>query len=220
MSFDRLIEIAISVLLVTLSASFHEYAHALTAYKLGDQTAKEMRRLTPNPLAHIDAFGSLLLPLLMAIGGGPVFAYAKPVPYNPNRLNNPGRDDAIVAIAGPLSNLAQAIIGALLFRLFGRNLIRSGDVGYWVAYIVYLYTFINLTLMFFNLIPLPPLDGSKLVLPLLKGQARETYYRIQSYSLPILFVALYMAPTVFGIDPIGAYIDFTAGNLFQLLMGL
>ena len=219
MSFDRFLQVALSVLLVTLSASFHEYAHALAAHLLGDDTAKEQGRLTPNPLAHIDPFGSLVLPILMALMDGPVFAFAKPVPYNPNRLRNPGRDDALVALAGPLANLVQALVGTVLLRTVGNAFLHmTGRAAFWGYLVFYLYVYVNLSLMFFNLIPLPPLDGSKLITPFLKGEALESYYRIQSYALPILFIVLYLAPAVLGFDPIGAYMQLTAGNLMDFLL--
>ena len=133
------------VLLVMLSTSIHEFSHAYAAHLLGDDTAKEHGRLTLNPLAHLDPVGSFLLPLIMALGNGPVFAYANPVPYNPRRLRNPGRDDALVALAGPLSNVAQALVGAAIVRIMELahvQYVMNGDVVYALA----LYTYVNLTL--------------------------------------------------------------------------
>ena len=117
LSNQRIFMIVGSVALVMLSAIVHEVAHGWVAYKLGDPTAKQAGRLTLNPLAHLDPVGSVLLPLLMAWIGGPVFAFAKPVPYNPYNLRNPRRDEVLVALAGPASNLLQALVGAVAFRL-------------------------------------------------------------------------------------------------------
>lgn len=222
MSVERLVMTVASVVLVMLSASFHEFGHAWAAHKLGDDTAKQAGRLTLNPLAHIDRFGSVILPLLMSLAGGPVFAFAKPVPYNPNNLRNPKRDDVLVAFAGPATNILQACLGAVVGRILWEvayvEIVRGG-VAYWAYSLVYLYVYINCTLAFFNLIPLPPLDGSSIITPLLSGNALRTYYRIQNYSMPILLVLMYMLPSVVGVDPIGLYLDATAGNLASLLLG-
>ena len=113
-STQRLVSMAISVVLVMFSAIVHEVAHGWMALKLGDPTAKEAGRLTLDPRAHLDGFGSVALPLIMAVMGGPVFAFAKPVPYDPRRLHNPGKDDALVALAGPVSNILQALLGTAL----------------------------------------------------------------------------------------------------------
>ncbi len=222
-SVERLARIAISVVLVMLSATVHEVAHGFAALKCGDPTAKEAGRLSLNPKAHIDGFGSVALPLLMALMGGPMFAFAKPVPYNPRRLRNPERDEVIVALAGPLSNIAQALLGTALFAgvWAARQAIVSaiGTTGLiWVVQVFTTYIYVNLSLAFFNLIPFPPLDGSKVVMPLLKGEARERYYQVQAYAMPVLIGVLYVMPSFLGIDPVGAYLDFTAGNLYDLLL--
>ncbi len=222
LSLERIIVMAASVVLVMVSASIHEFGHAFAAYKLGDDTAKRAGRLTLNPLAHIDRFGSLILPLIMGLAGGPIFAFAKPVPYNPNRLRNPRRDEVIVAFAGPLTNIIQAVLGAIVCRLLWRtafSFIAGNVVGYWLYTIATTYVYVNCSLAFFNLIPLPPLDGSSIISPLLKGEARRTYYKIQHYSMPILMIALYILPSMLRIDPVGMYLDLTAGNLAQLLLG-
>ena len=222
-SVDRLARIAISVVLVMLSATVHEVAHGYAALKCGDATAKEAGRLTLNPKAHIDGFGSVALPLLMALMGGPMFAFAKPVPYNPRRLKNPERDEVIVALAGPFSNILQAFLGTALFAgVWSARLAIASAVGstalIWVVQVFTSYIYVNLSLAFFNLIPFPPLDGSKVVMPLLKGEAKERYYRVQAYAMPVLIGVLYVLPSFLGIDPVGAFLDFTAGNLYDLLL--
>ena len=119
MSIDW-IELAIDLLavgLVVISASLHEFGHAFAAHCCGDDTAKEQGRLTINPLAHIDPFGSVLLPFLLVMSGFGYMAYAKPVPYNPYRLKNPRRDEVIVAVAGPVANVLQALVGAVLYHV-------------------------------------------------------------------------------------------------------
>lgn len=195
----------------------HESAHALAAYVLGDKTARSRGRVSLNPLAHIDPFGTVLLPLLMLAAGGPVFAFAKPVPVYLNNLKHPKRDELLVALAGPLSNallaLAAALIGYVLLPTLARqapmNLLYS-LFSFFMAFIV-----VNLSLAFFNLIPLPPLDGSSILVPFLKGKALREYYRIQQYAMPILLAILYLLPTVLHIDIIGMYFDITVYPLAQ-----
>ena len=226
---DLLIRI-LAVILVMCSASIHEFGHAYMAHLLGDDTAKEQGRMTINPLAHIDPFGSVLLPLLLSLTGSGYLAYAKPVPYNPNRLRRPQRDDALVALAGPLANILQALVGALAYRVCLMALYHDASNPYYLYYLdsdpvswlplaLQLYVQVNCSLAFFNLLPLPPLDGSKLIIPFLKGDARRTYYQIQHYALPITFALIWLLPDFLGIDPLGMWIDLTAGNLETILLG-
>lgn len=222
---ERLASIALTVLLVMFSAIVHEVAHGLAALACGDATAKEHGRLTLNPAAHLDGFGSVLLPLVMALLGGPVFAFAKPVPYNPNRLRNPRRDELVVALAGPASNLVQAGLGAGVLHLAWEPLMSavlagslSVDVFGWIYTALYTYVAVNLVLCFFNLIPIPPLDGSKVVLYFLSGEARAGYYRLQQYAMPILIVVLYLVPSMLRVDPVGIYLDATAYRILDLML--
>lgn len=219
---SSLVTTVLSVILVILSASVHECGHAAAAYLLGDDTAKRAGRLTLNPLAHIDRMGSLILPLLLAVAGGPMFAFAKPVPYDPRRLRNPRRDEVLVALAGPATNLVQAMVGSFLVR--GLDRLGAFDAlpqtpAYWLQMLMILYVYVNCTLCFFNLLPLPPLDGSSIVVPLLSGKSLDTYYRIQGTALPLMLIALYVLPQLIGVDLLGGYIDATAGWVFDLLMG-
>ncbi len=224
-TLERLASIALTVLLVMFSAIMHEVAHGLAALACGDPTAKEHGRLTLNPAAHLDGFGSVLLPLVMALLGGPVFAFAKPVPYNPHRLRNPRRDELVVALAGPASNLLQALLGAGVLHLAWEPLTSavlagslSIEVFGWIYTALYTYVAVNLVLCFFNLIPIPPLDGSKVVLYFLSGEARASYYRLQQYAMPILIVVLYLVPSMLRVDPVGMYLDATAYRLLDLLL--
>ena len=207
------------VLLVALSASFHEFAHGYVAYRCGDSTAKEQGRLTLNPLAHIDPFGSVLLPLLMSLSGlGVVFAFAKPVPVDYSRLRRGDRDAVAVALAGPGANLIQAVLGAILWRLLVLGLRDGLALPPELGYVLSMYVLINLNLMFFNLIPLPPLDGSKVIGPLLPPKARLAYLRFQPYAIFVLMVVLYLLPHILGFDVLGMYLDATAGRLYDLLL--
>ena len=221
LTLSQLTNIALQVLIVLVATVLHELAHAATANALGDPTAKEMGRLTLNPVAHLHPVGSILLPALMALAGGPIFAFAKPVPYNPNRLRNPIRDEVLVALAGPACNFVQALVGAVLFRvLWGLLATSDSFVAYAVLQVLVNYVYLNLMLMFFNLIPLPPLDGSAIISPFLRGEARRWYYTVQQYSLPVLMVVLYLVPMILRVNPVSIYLNATAGNLTDLLLGI
>jgi len=141
--------------IIIMSAIFHEYAHAWMALYLGDPTAKHQGRLTLNPLAHIDTFGTIILPLFLMLTGGFFIGYAKPVPFNPYNLRDQKYGSAKVAAAGPASNLIIALIFSIV--------IRYVDLAPFWTFSVALIIYINIILALFNLIPVPPLDGSKLL---------------------------------------------------------
>lgn len=213
----------VSVGVVILATVPHEVAHGWVAYKCGDPTAKEAGRLTLNPLKHLDPVGSVLLPLLLALVGAPAFGYARPVPYNPYRLRKVGRDEALVALAGPCANLVQALLGALVFRLVwnqGSYAFLASEAGTVVLYLLYWYVYVNCTLAFFNLLPVPPLDGSKVISPLLTPAARETYWKVQNYAMPILMAVLILGSYLPGLNLLDGYLDATAGNLAYWLLGV
>ncbi|OUP08221.1 site-2 protease family protein [Collinsella sp. An2] len=211
----------INALAVIVGIVVHESAHALAAYALGDSTARSRGRVSLNPLNHIDPFGTILLPLLMILAGGPVFAFAKPVPVYLGNLKHPKRDEVIVALAGPASNILLAAVFALLLRAL-MPAASSGVVSLAVANLVMQLCVtsivVNLSLAFFNLIPLPPLDGSSVLVLFLKGQALQSYYRLQQYAMPILIVVLYLLPMVLHIDIVGIYFDYTVYPLANLLL--
>lgn len=211
-----------SALAVIIGIVVHESAHALAAYLLGDRTAQSRGRISLNPLNHIDPFGTIILPILMILAGGPVFAFAKPVPVYLNNLKHPKRDEVLVSLAGPASNIILACLGAVMMRLLG-NIAASSTLiwgGALVVLVNFVVTFIsvNLSLAFFNLIPLPPLDGSSVLVPFLKGQALNTYYRIQQYAMPILIIVLYLLPMVLHIDLVGMFFSVTVDPLFNMLI--
>lgn len=208
----------ISALAVIIGIVIHESAHALAAYALGDKTARSRGRVSLNPLKHIDPFGTILLPLLMIAAGGPVFAFAKPVPIYLGNLKHPKRDELLISLAGPASNIVLACLGALLLSGVVNGSVWATAAGSIVAEFALTFIFVNLSLAFFNLIPLPPLDGSSILVPFLKGEALNTYYRIQQYAMPILIVVLYLLPMLTGIDLIDIYFDFTVYPLSDALL--
>lgn len=174
-------------LVFIFSVMVHEVSHGLVAYKLGDDTAKQMGRLNLNPLKHLDFFGSFLLPFILVISKSPViFGWAKPVPYNPNNLKNPKSGAALIGAAGPLSNLALAIIFAILIRLSGalgidQNLILLFNI----------VVFINILLAIFNLVPIPPLDGSKLLFAALPAKFYNLQKFLEQYGMIILLFFIF-----------------------------
>lgn len=208
----------ISALAVIVGIVVHESAHALAAYALGDKTARSRGRVSLNPLNHIDPFGTILLPLLMIAAGGPVFAFAKPVPVYLGNLKHPKRDELLISLAGPASNIVLACLGALLLSGVVNGSLWGLAAGSVLVEFSLTFIFVNLSLAFFNLIPLPPLDGSSILVPFLKGSALNTYYRVQQYAMPILIVVLYLLPMLTGIDLIDIYFDFTVYPLGNALL--
>ena len=181
---------AIWVLPVLFAITVHEVAHGWMASKLGDKTAMIMGRLTLNPIKHIDLIGTILVPMVLLFLGGFIFGWAKPVPVTYANLNNPKRDMALVAAAGPMSNLLMAIIWALIGKL-GASLFGMGFS--WALAILYMGQagiLINLVLMVLNLIPIPPLDGSRIVTAFLSNKASCNYNRLEPYGFIILLILL------------------------------
>ncbi len=167
-----------------LAITIHEYAHGWTANRLGDPTARLLGRLTLNPLAHLDPVGSIVLPILLIIVRSPVvFGWAKPVPVEIRNLRHPKDDMVWVALAGPGANLIAAILLSLLFRIGCGSSSLLGDI-------ILIAIVINLILAFFNLIPIPPLDGSRIVAGLLPDRYAYRYNQIEPFGIIILFFLL------------------------------
>ena len=212
-----------SILAFVPAIVLHEMGHAFAAYKLGDRTAQSQGRLSFNPLNHIDPFGTVLMPLLLMAMNMPIFGYAKPVPYNPQYFEDPRKGDLIVGLAGPAANLLQALVGTAvawmcLQALPVGQLVNSSEIlAYVFLYFLPYYVLINLFLMFFNLLPIPPLDGSSVFAFFCPVEHLGTYYKIQQYALPIFLLVIIVVPQVLPVDPIGAYLNLTAYNLFDLM---
>lgn len=177
----QLIQMVIVIIVIIYSAIIHEVMHGVAANALGDPTARYAGRLTLNPLKHLDPFGSVILPFLLVLSNSPIFfAYAKPVPYNPYNLK-PGRwSESLVAFAGPASNFAVALVFGLILRL---GIFSAG-----AAQVMFLIVVINIMLCFFNLIPIPPLDGSKVIEGFLPRAwvARYVNWRFQFERNPLI----------------------------------
>lgn len=220
-----ILPVLLSVALLMISVVIHEVSHGWVAYKLGDPTAKRAGRLTLNPIKHIDPFGSLILPLMLSITSGAAFGWAKPVPYNPGNFKDIRKGEFLVGLSGPASNLLQALVGALLARGLWHAikadmlpLALGGDLAWFIFFALSLYVRINLVLMFFNLIPIPPLDGASIIAPFLSDEALEKYYSLQRYFMPILFILFILVPYVSPISPVSIYLQHTALPLYDLMM--
>ncbi|MCD6490017.1 MAG: site-2 protease family protein [Thermodesulfobacterium sp.] len=167
-----------------LALTVHEFSHGLVAYMLGDPTPKLADRLTLNPIKHLDFFGTLTLFLTQAIG------WAKPVPINPNYFKKPWRDMALVSVAGPLSNLLLAIIFGFFYNLFSNlNLnFQNFAISEPLSFMCYLGVKINIGLGIFNLLPIPPLDGSKIIVKFLPLPLRVNYLRLEIFGFFIIII--------------------------------
>jgi Zn-dependent protease len=196
--------IVVQFAVVLFALSVHESAHAWSADKFGDPTARLMGRVTLNPLAHIDLIGTIIFPILLAVIGAPVFGWAKPVMVNPNNLRNRRRDGMLVSAAGPISNLLVAGVTILAFlALKGTGLLASPPLFTILLFLI----IINIYLAVFNLIPIPPLDGSGVLEGLLKGGALRAFEAVRPYGFFILLLIIY-----------SHLLDFIAGPIFRLVM--
>jgi Zn-dependent protease len=180
---SRVLTIIQMLIILIFSIILHEVAHGYVALLRGDPTARDAGRLTFNPLPHIDIFGSIILPIMGLLLSGWVIGWAKPVPINPYNFREPQKDMMLVGTAGPASNVGLAIVGAILFRVG----LGETFVGQFLAFLI----FINLLLLVFNLVPIPPLDGSRILQHFLPIGAREAYMRIEPFGFFILLFLLW-----------------------------
>lgn len=213
MTTESLISVAILVVIfLGIAFPVHEFAHAYVAYRLGDGTAKLFGRLTLNPVVHFDPMGGLLLVISAFIGattgGGFIFGWAKPTPVNPSNLRDRRNGEVLVAIAGPISNLIMAVLGAIVWRV-----LFASDLGLPDLFVQVLFSFVafNIALAIFNLIPVPPLDGSAILFRLVSPQtAWQLRPMLAQYGLIIVIVFV-----LFG----GAFLGRLIGEVTQLLLG-
>ncbi|EDP66285.1 hypothetical protein BAL199_25099 [alpha proteobacterium BAL199] len=181
---------------VILAITLHEAAHGWAASRLGDPTARLLGRVTLNPLAHIDLFGTLILPAMLLIMKAPfLFGYAKPVPVNFSRLNNPRRDMALVALAGPASNILLAIIAALLFHAVD---LMPSVVDEWFVENLRNLFLLNLVLAVFNMLPIPPLDGGRVLVAVLPDALAWRVARLERAGLVVVILVLFLVPFIAG----------------------
>ena len=208
----------LTLALLIPSIVLHEVAHGYVSLHFGDPTARNAGRLSLNPLRHVDLVGTVLLPLLLWSAGAPVFGYAKPVPVNAGYYRALRKGQFATGLAGPAANLALALAGAAVARGALALGAAASEPGAWLWLLGAAFVEVNLVLMFFNLIPIPPLDGSSVFPLFLSDRGLYTYYRMQRYAFPILLVLLWGVPAVFHVDPIGAYFRHTVDPFFRMLV--
>ena len=214
---------SIWVLPVLIAITMHEAAHGWAAWKLGDDTAKQLGRVTFNPLVHIDRFGTIILPALLITFGGILFGWAKPVPVNFGRLGHPRRDMILVAAAGPGINIGLAILSAI-----GLHFIQflGPEVGEWIARNLINSINLNLLLAVFNMLPLPPLDGGRVAVGLLPYRLALPLAKLERYGLFILIGLIFILPwagQTLGLDLnifrwlVGTPVEFLRGILVRVV---
>ena len=206
--------VVIILVIVVISVILHELAHGIVAYWLGDDTAKEAGRLTLNPLKHIDPYMSILVPVILYILKAPVFGGAKPVPINPQNLKWKEWGMALVAIAGPLTNLLLAFVFFVIGHFTGWLYGAGGEL---VAFIFTEFVFVNLGFMIFNILPIPPLDGSRVLYAIAPDGFRKVLQNIERYGVIIIYGLILLFGEVFSHLMIGG-IDGLI-KFFYLLVG-
>ncbi len=206
--------LALAVLLV--SVILHENAHGVVAYWLGDDTARTAGRLTLNPVKHLDIVGSLILPLFLFFAGGPVFGYAKPVPVSTSKLRGTDRTGfATVAAAGPIINVILAFISVVAMKAIGADIALVAlqpSSASWLERALLFSVEINVVLAAFNVLPIPPLDGSRFLRLFLTPKGRQTLDRVEPFGFLILFGLLFYLS-----EPLGRLIGFIQDGIFRLL---
>jgi Zn-dependent protease len=218
--------ILVQAFVILFAITIHEAAHAWTANRMGDPTAAALGRASLNPLVHIDPIGTIILPAILIFfsvqtgGRSPVFGWAKPVPYNPHNLRRPRQGGLWISFAGPIANVLAALGAAALYQVLRLDRIRIIDpsqmnspiVG--LAIVLQVLVSINISLAFFNLIPIPPLDGSKILLGFASEKMRYLLFRLEPYGFFIIIGLLYLG----ALDPVIALFRHGILMLIRLLL--
>ncbi|MDB5164365.1 MAG: Zn-dependent rane-bound protease, family protein [Candidatus Saccharibacteria bacterium] len=203
------INILVFIVALLFSVGFHEAMHAFTAHWLGDTTAADQGRLTLNPLKHLDLYTSIILPIILILSHLPPFFAAKPVPFNPARVKYDEFGAALIGVAGPLTNFALAVLGALFLRGIG------GQLSVGITDAVQTFVLINVALFVFNMIPFPPLDGSRLLYALAPEPVQDIMFRIESAG----FMAIIVFILIFMTTGLGTAIVNVDNAIFRFLVG-
>jgi Zn-dependent protease len=196
-------QIAVWILPILFAITFHEAAHAYVAYSLGDMTAKQLGRLSLNPVNHIDMFGSIFVPIVTLVisNFSFVFGWAKPVPINVSYFANPRRDLALATAAGPLANILMAVFWAAVMKIGFMIHPQASMLALFMVLAAKAGVIINLVLAFLNLLPIPPLDGSKIVMALLSARQAFMYQKLEPFGLLILLALLFLGILNWLISP-------------------
>jgi Zn-dependent protease len=216
-----LYDLSIWVLPLVIAITFHEAAHGFVAHRLGDNTAYNLGRVSFNPIRHIDPFGTLIMPAILFMSHSPfLFGYAKPVPVNFRALNNPRIDMVLVALAGPATNIALALVAAAAFHVVD---ILPADAGQWVEDNLKNALVINVILAIFNMMPIPPLDGGRVAVGLLPRALAMPLSRLEPFGMLILIGLLILLPLAgsqFGLnlDVISAILRTVTGYVIRLIL--
>ncbi|RWZ79443.1 MAG: site-2 protease family protein [Candidatus Chaera renei] len=203
--------LAVVLAVVLFSMTFHEAMHAFASNWLGDDTARQEGRLTLNPIAHIDPLATVLLPLLLAALGAPPFGAAKPVPFNPSRVRYGEFGAALVGLAGPVTNLVLAFLGFVVLAL-------SGFVSNWFGGLLQVFILVNLAFFVFNMIPLPPLDGSRLLYAIAPDNIRQIMVTMEQYGIYLILIIVLLFNA-----QLGQFMQSAIGsilNLFKVVVGV
>ncbi len=204
---DTIYQAAALIIPLVIAIVFHEVAHGFVAKLLGDPTAAEMKRLSLNPMRHVDPIGTIVLPGFLALIKAPVFGWAKPVPVISQRLRNPRFGMMLVAAAGPGSNLVLAAVGAVLLGLLSRSLSApplEGAPMHFLLLNLFNFLRINISLALFNLLPIPPFDGSHIVEGLLPRSLVPAFSSLRRYGFFLVLALIVILPQLFpGFDPVG-----------------
>jgi Zn-dependent protease len=218
-----LYDISVWVLPLIIAITFHEAAHAFVAHRLGDNTAYELGRVSFNPFKHIDPFGTVLLPGILLLSHAPfLFGYARPVPVNFRNLRNPRLGMVWVALAGPATNIALALLAALAFHALP---LAPADTAKWIADNLKNALIINVLLAVFNMLPIPPLDGGRVAVGLLPNVLAYPLSRLEPYGMLILIGILIVLPLAgsqlgLNLDVISAIVRASTGYVIRLLLVL
>jgi Zn-dependent protease len=222
MNSNVIYQVAVWLIPLIIAIVFHEVAHGLVARRLGDPTAERAGRLTLNPIRHIDPFGTVLLPLILAMSHAPVFGWAKPVPVDYRRLRNPRRDMVLVALAGPGMNLLLALLGT---ALLATTISLSGGAREGAALLIAAnalnFILINIFLAVFNLLPVPPFDGGHVVEGLLPPSLARRFRGIGRYALVVFVMLLLVLPAISPkLNVVGRIVSPLVRHIATALLGM
>ena len=212
---DSLLRLSTFIIPMVIAITLHEAAHGFAANRLGDSTARDLGRISLNPLRHVDPVGTLLLPGMLALTGAPVFGWAKAVPVNPRNFAHPKRDMAWVAAAGPAMNFALALIAMMLIAA----VIQVGPKSQWLAQNLLNFIGINLFLMLLNLLPIPPLDGSKVMIGILPMPLAVPLAKLERHGMLIVIALLVLLPMLIGHNPVGDLVSSATDSVFSIMAG-